>query len=223
MNGLQGKTVHPELGEVPYRLDQVSSNPDRQVDQTIRRMREYAILSALTPTIRQDLEQAFVLGDGDILTGVHRWVKGVMRFREDEDTVSRLDTPEPLETIEVLIPPMDLSAAVNAGISPAEDCDGFAMYVASLLAAAGIRCAFVAVAADPFDPTRYSHVYVAAYPELGMRVPLDASHGEYAGWECPNRFNKRREWPLQTERSTVWPAVIALGLIGGAAFVATRN
>jgi hypothetical protein len=220
--GLHGQTVHPELGQVPFRLDQVSNNPDEQVESTIRRMKDYSILSALTPTIRADLMRAWALGEGDALEGIHRWVKSALRFREDEDTVGLVDTPDGPDTIEVLIPPMDLSAAVNSGIAPAEDCDGYAMYVASLLCAAGIPCAFVAVAADSSDPKRFSHVYTAAYPRPDVRIPIDASHGDAIGWEAPNRFNKRKEWPVNAG-SSFWPSLFALSLLGGAAFVATRN
>jgi hypothetical protein len=74
------------------------------------------------------------------------------------------------------------------------------MYVAALCESAGIPCGFVTVAADPADPSQYSHVYAVAYPkdEFGrrVRVPIDASHGEYAGWEVPDRFNKRKEWMI---------------------------
>jgi len=222
MNGLHGRTVHPELGEVPFRLDQVSNDPNEQVEATIRRMLPYTSLSALTPIIRDHLMKAVYLADGNPFAGSHGWVKSVLRFREDEATLGQLDTPDRAGTIEVLIPPMDLAAAVDAGIAPAEDCDGYAMYVAALLLAANIPCSFVAVAADPTDPERFSHVYVAAYPQPNIRIPIDASHGEYAGWECPNRFNKRKEWPLNASLN-LWPMLFALGLLGGAAYVATRN
>jgi hypothetical protein len=224
MTGLQGRTVHPELGAVPFRLDYVSSIPDQQVEATIPRMRDYALLSALTPVIREQLMKAWAIGDGDFFAGIHRWVKSVLRFREDEDTVEQLDTPDHAETIEVLIPPMDLATAVESGIAPAEDCDGYAMYVASLLCAAGIPCNFVAVAADPADPSRFSHVYVAAYPSPDVRIPMDASHGEFAGWECPNRFGKRKEWPVQASQSfRFWPTMLVLAMLGGATYLAVRN
>ena len=54
----------------------------------------------------------------------------------------------------------------------------------------------------------------------GTRVPVDASHGDYAGWECPNRYGRRIEWPLVQPRHH--PVIIAVLLVA-AAWFATRK
>jgi hypothetical protein len=87
------------------------------------------------------------------------------------------------------------------------------MYAAALLVAAGVSASFVTVAADEADPGRYSHVYVAAYPKGGGRVPLDASHGEYPGWEVESRYGRRREWPVTGgggRELLVWAGMVAV-------------
>jgi hypothetical protein len=97
------------------------------------------------------------------------------------------------------------------------------MYVAALLAAAGIPCAFVTVAADPLDPAHFTHVYVAAYPAPGVRVAMDASHGDYAGWECPNRYGRRVEWPLGESSQGEYVTLGIMLLIAGAVWYAAAR
>jgi hypothetical protein len=218
----QGQTVQPELGGlVHFRVDAVPDDPDGQVRATIPLMRRYAVFSAATDEIRRDLVTASILGSGDILAGIHSFVHSSLEFRPDEATAAALPGIPNVDTmVEVLVPPVDLSRAIAAGRRPAEDCDGFSMYVAALLLAAGIDCAFVTVAADPAEPRNYSHVYVAARPAAGIRVPIDASHGDYAGWECPNRYGRRAEWPLRS--SGIWPSVMIAALLAASAWIALR-
>lgn len=213
-----GTTVHPELGgEIPFRVDSLPEDADGQVEQTIRLMCVYSLASADTPELQRDLTAAAQINPANIVDGIHRFVHSRLRFRQDEDTAAQLQgIPNSDTTIEVLVPPVDLSRAIAAGLQPAEDCDGFSMYVAALLTAAGIPCRFVTVAADPTEPTHYSHVYVAAYPDA-ERTSVDASHGDYAGWECPNRHGKRREWPVKG--GTVH-TFLMVGLIAAAAVFA---
>lgn len=219
-----GVTTHPDLGNVPFRSEMMSDSPDEQVAFTIQRMREYALLSASTPELQEDLAEAMHLGSGNVLVGVHRFVRDNLRFAEDESTVQSLSgyIPDRESTVESLIAPLDLSAAIRSGLWPSEDCDGFSMYVAALLEAAGIRCSFVTVAADHEDVARYSHVYVAAYPQKNVRVAIDASHGHHIGWEVPNRYGKIREWPLRSQNNN-WALIVLAAVIGGAVWLGSRN
>ena len=218
---MTGAAMQPELGGVvPYRLDYVSADPDVQVPFTVNLMRDYSLRSADTPALRADLAEATAGGNGDTIGAVHRFVRSRLRFRNDDETARSVGTPHAGDTVEVLVSPLDLSAALARGFSPAEDCDGFSMYVAALLETAGIPCAFVTVAADPEAPRDFSHVYVAAYPEPDIRVPVDASHGPYAGWECPNRYGRRAEWPLTESRGFPFVPLI---VVAAAALLAIRQ
>ena len=213
-----GSTLQPELGGVvPFRVDTLPDDPDGQVAVTVAMMRAYALASATAQELQRDLETAGRMGNGDLLSGIHSFVRSGLQFRNDEATAFSLpQIPHRDTMVEVLVGPVDLSRAIAQGNRPAEDCDGFSMYVAALLEAAGIDSAFVTVAADPVDPSHYSHVYVVAFPAPDIRVPIDASHGHYAGWECPNRFGKRTEWPLKEQGHPF----LVLGLLAAAALYA---
>lgn len=219
-----GLASHPELGQVPFRSEPMSDWPDDQVAFTIERMRKFAVVSAITPELQRDLRKALELSDGEPLTGIHRFVRQSLRFAEDEDTLASVigEIPDRETTIETLIAPVDLSDAIDAGLTPSEDCDGFATYVAALLETAGIPCAFVTVAADADDKSRFSHVYVVAYPIEGVRIPIDASHGPHVGWEVPNRFGRQREWPLRQTKQW-WKTVALIAVLGGAVWIGTRD
>jgi len=52
-------------------------------------------------------------------------------------------------------------------------------------------------------------------------LPLDASHGEYPGWEVPNQFGKYKEWPVWDRLTflignAVGTLAVALGVWWGA-------
>jgi hypothetical protein len=118
--------------------------------------------------------------------------------------------------VETLVRPVDMRIMDH----PQGDCDDFAMTVRARMLALGIPCDFVTVAVDPDDPERYSHVYAIADCSAGAcgarwtgKVPLDASHGAYPGWECPNPYGKRTEWPgFPLWKIALGAAVIAAGV-----------
>jgi hypothetical protein len=68
---------------------------------------------------------------------------------------------------------------------PEGDCSAFTMLIAALLKCMGVRCELVTVAVDPREPEVFTHIYPRAILEDGQRLPLDASHGDYPGWEVP--------------------------------------
>jgi hypothetical protein len=197
-----GTYDHPALGPVLYSVQVVSDVPDVQVSQVIGIMSGYSAADARSPLFQQDVLMCAALGGGDPISDTWAYINRYtgsrgMRFVQDEVTGAAWDESfrwRPL--VEALIRPVDQAWLSN----PQGDCDDFAMYGASHLIARGVPCAFVTVAADDIDPNMYSHVYLVAYPQTGMyagqRVPMDLSHGHYVGWECPNRFGKRREWPI---------------------------
>jgi hypothetical protein len=66
------------------------------------------------------------------------------------------------------------------------------MLCASMLSTLDVPVEFVTIAADPQDPTRFSHVYCYAVLEDGSLLAMDCSHGTRAGWEAPRAFRRQR-------------------------------
>jgi len=196
---------------VRYSLELASDDPDEQVQQVISTMARYVREDARSIPIRQEAA-ALVSSGGDSLSAVFHHVKHRMRFVRDETLGRPWEEASGIPVAEVLVRPVDMATAGASYNIPAAqgDCDDYVMYAAALLRAMGIETRFVTLAADPQDPSRYSHVYLVAYHQ-DQRIPLDVSHGDYPGWEAPNYYGKRREWGVE-DRS--W---IALAFVLGAA------
>jgi len=192
-------------------------------------MSAYALADSKRPEIQADAQEALALDPTNPIAAVWAYTKRKIIYIPDEaqaNSFSRLITGSARteDVVEVLIRPIDISLMARAGETVREDCDGFSMYAASLLLALGIPCTFCTVAADPFNSDVYSHVYVIAFPEgqESLRTAVDASHGAYAGWECPNRFGKRRDWPLLNPTDTKLGLIVfAVGAF--AAYTIWRN
>ena len=216
---MQGTLVHPSLGPVRYQITEVSDDPDTQVAQTITLMRQYAVEDSGNPTL---LTEVMGTAAGDPIDDTWRYLNrrdGIrsMAFVHDEQTGAPwADLGQWRPVVETLMRPVDQAAISN----PQGDCDDFSMYGAAHLLARGVDCSYCTVAADPNDPSIYSHVYLVAYPTsgryAGQRVPLDLSHGPYPGWETANRFGKRKEWSL-TGCGLDWLAV--LGVVVGTSLI----
>ena len=144
------------LEAVNVAAEVLPDDPDAQVAHTISRMRELALADAGTAFIR-DLARGFPAGERECAEAAFWFVRGLVRFQRDAQLVP--DVPFAPEIIEVLIRPVDLLSMAR----PRGDCDDFCMALAALLVARGIGCSFATVAADPRDPSRYSHVYVVAH------------------------------------------------------------
>lgn len=69
---------------------------------------------------------------------------------------------------------------------PEGDCAIFSECVAAFLQVFGIPYEFVTVKVSRKEPREYSHVYLYAILPDGSRLPLDASHGGYPGWQIPS-------------------------------------
>jgi hypothetical protein len=193
---MQGTAYHPELGELMHwEAFPLSSDPDTQVEQTIRKMRRHVIEDARSVPVRRAAGQIQASGTGDPLSDTFWWVKERVGFRQDEDLAQPVRPYLDGDAVEVLIRPRDLANMRT----PMEDCDGFSSLAPSLLLAQGVPCSFVTVAADKREPGRFSHVYIRCTdPKTGERVALDTSHGEYPGWECTEsgQVTRMKEWPI---------------------------
>ena len=220
---MRGALYHPGFGEVlQYDVREVSTDPDTQVSQVIGMMRDYTRQDASSPEIARDAQAASETGEP--VEDVFNFIRGRSRiaFTQDEDTARPLtgwlDKYKPgSHVVEVLIRPVDMSILCSRNRGKG-DCDDFSMYAAALLRAKGVPARFCTIAADPEQPNVYSHVYVVAYPR-GRRVPLDVSHGPYAGWESPVRY-RIEEWDLA---SAAPERLLWAGLLAGGAYLLYRG
>jgi hypothetical protein len=218
-----GQTVHPSLGHVSYVVQEVSDNPDTQVEQVTSLMKRYALEDSQTPQLQADVSQAMQSADalGDTFEYLKRDGGRGMRFVRDEITASPFagfETCAPggwRPFVEAIIRPELLAQVAD----PHGDCDCFCGYGAAHLICRGVKCSYATVAADANEPGVYSHVYLVAYPKdgpyAGQRVPMDLSHGPYVGWEAANQFGKFREWPVTGSNSVVkWLLAFGVGYFG---------
>jgi len=203
---------HSEFGHtLNYKFDWLPDDPDAQIPVSIRKMIGYMLDDARWPQIQERAQSAVAMGNGDPIAGLWRTIKALLRFSHDSDIAHALQTSDPRipDVVEVFIRPIDQELLIRANGWGMEDCDGFVLYAGCLLMALGIPASLVTVAADPAEPNRFSHVYLAAYPN-GRRLPLDFSHGPEPGWEC-RHLGRIEEWPI--ERTMDRRLVIASMLI----------
>lgn len=174
--------------------EELSDDPNTAVAQTIARMRTYVLADAGGQVMQAAAMEALrEFGAGSPIPAAFWYVKSRMHFVNDINLSGQLrsvagQTGMPL--VEVLIPP---SAVVQYWTG---DCDDYVMLLAALLLTMGVACRFVTVKANASRPDEYSHVYLAAY-QGNERIPLDASHGAYPGWETEKaNSNTVTEWDI---------------------------
>lgn len=210
---MTGQLQHTDFDRpVNYTATVLPDSADGQVAGTIAMMRRYAVEDSKRPEIVQVLNNAMA-ETPDVVEAAYAETQKRMFFQRDEVT----GEPFGNDVVEVLLRPVDVYLLSEDYQVPG-DCDCQAMFLASLLLAGGVPCAFCTVAANPMAPDHFSHVYVVAYPGTDQRIALDASHGKYAGWEVPT-VGRYREWPLTgVEVGAAGSAVsvlLLLLLIGG--------
>jgi hypothetical protein len=76
---------------------------------------------------------------------------------------------------------------------PEGDCAVFTECIAAFLRVMGVGYELVTVAVNPREPSIFGHVYLYALLPDGTRLPLDASHGDYPGWQVPSSHVSRRQ------------------------------
>jgi transglutaminase-like putative cysteine protease len=132
----------------------------------------------------------------DIACAIFHWVRGTIRFVEDESLLYEEFgiQPENLDKELLIVPPVLLSMPVPMG-----DCDDFSLLTASMLLAAGIQPYYVTVAADAAEPRRFSHIYICAYlADEGRYLCLDPGNRLNAippGWEA-EKVTRKAIWPV---------------------------
>lgn len=214
---------HPVLGTVRYTAHALPYSADGQVSGTIDIMRAKVAEDSANPAFVQRAQEIAGMGSqADKVRRVWAHAKNSIKFQRDELTglsASGLGIGgcDPDSIVETIIRPRDMANYIDQGIAIG-DCDDFSMYVAALLTALGIQCAFCTVAASASEPDQFSHVYVASYPD-GERLPVDSSHGDYCGWEV-EPVSRRQEWAVVGLAAWYAGEVMRWMLVAGGAWFA---
>jgi hypothetical protein len=198
---------------------EAEADNDGVTQQTIEQMCRYIRESAGDPYVARAAEQARLqFGSGNASCGdspmwdawgVFWFVKHLVKFRLDDGAL--LQWHGERDQQDLLISP----AVLLRMKEPKEDCDGFSMLTCALLSELGIPAYLITVAADPNDPERWSHVFVAAMVE-GAPMALDTSHGTAPGWMVPDAHIFRLQaWDLDGKKAQLdWKRRKRSGLHG---------
>lgn len=124
------------------------------------------------------------------------FAKHFIKFVQDQEITAKLHGYA--DALEALIEP----AVMIRMVQPEGDCDCFTMFLCALMECQGIAWEIVTLACSRRQPGVWSHVFPRAV--LGkLRMPLDASHGQYPGWSVPARDIQRMAvWDRNGEQVT---------------------
>jgi hypothetical protein len=181
----------------PYRVA-ASSDPDEASAQTIRIMARHVADAANDWLVRESALSAMHQfsgldggldpdDDAALAAAAWWWCKVYVKFTHHEFLIRR--HLGELGHLQGLIAPEILVRMKR----PEGDCAIFSECVAAFLTVIGIPYEFVTVAANPNEPEIFSHVFLYAVMPDGSRLPLDASHGDYPGWQVPSAHVTRRQ------------------------------
>lgn len=131
----------------------------------------------LAVRIVRTVPQYHDLGEVEAL---YNWVKHNIRFTKDPVTKEKL------------YPPQDL-LKIRAG-----DCDDISMLLGAFLLALGYPARLITLAANPSQPSEFSHVYIEAEvpPGSGEWVPMDAARADSEFGVAPPTYFRKRAWSL---------------------------
>lgn len=119
------------------------------------------------------------------------WCKHFVRFVHHE-TLIEIWLGE-IGQLQLLIPP-DFLVRLRELVG---DCAVYSMLICAMLRCQGIDYELVTVATMPEEPAIFNHVYPRAVLG-GGRLALDASHGDYPGWQVPsNNVFRLQAWNAQ--------------------------
>jgi hypothetical protein len=178
------------------------SNPDRATAQTIARMAQLTAESIGTPRLHNFARKSAhtwrggpaykgraINWEDDKQLACSEWygVHSSMKFVEHSAQIRTLLNET--DQLQLLISP-DLLLTKRR---PAGDCAVYTPLICAALGTLGIHYEFVTLACDPREPDLYTHVYARAVLRDGSRLPLDASHGKYPGWEVPREHQIRKQ------------------------------
>ena len=176
MNQVQISETQADLG-----------NTERSTEQTVSEMCKHIRDCLKDPAIRFTALDAVSSLDGmrptrqQVVEYIWRWCKTNIEFVPDEVQLFTLLGRR--DELELLISP---SVMVRMKEKKG-DCDCFVMTACALLLSLGVPALIKTFKCDRDEPWRWSHVCAAAVLEDGSICPVDASHGDYAGWQVPAR------------------------------------
>ncbi len=154
---------------------------EKSTAQTVREMGRHVQSALHDPAVYGIAARCLGADRQAAASNVWRWLKNNVQFVSDEDQLQA--TMGRGDELELLIAP---SVLVRADVK-AGDCDDFTMLACAMLSCLGVPCVIKTFKCDSREPWRWSHVCAGAVLEDGSIFPLDASHGDYAGWEVPAR------------------------------------
>lgn len=167
-----------------------SSETEASTRETVVQMCGHIRAAANDPYIQQLAGQAYqmyagrgaLIAPGDSIAAAAAaawwWCKEHMRFVPDEVQLGQLLGKQAQD---FLIAP---GVMARSG-SKKGDCDCFTMMLLSLLTCLGVPWKICTIKCQREMPWRWSHVYSCVTLDSGARLPLDASHGKFPGWEVP--------------------------------------
>jgi hypothetical protein len=178
------------------------TNPDRATAQTIARMAQLTSESIGTPRLHSFARSSAQRWRGgpvykgravnwederQLSCSIWYGTNSSMKFVEHSAQIRALLNEQ--DQLQLLISP-DLLLTKRR---PAGDCAVYTPLVCAALGTLGIHYEFVTLACDPRDPDLFTHVYARAVLRDSHRLPLDASHGKFPGWEVPREHQIRKQ------------------------------
>jgi len=184
----------PQFWRQPFRVP-AAADPEQLTTQTIHIMCGHIRNAAQDPLVQETAGRAVqqfagLSGSTDaaaIAGAAWWWCKLFVKFVHHEliarRRIGEAGHPQSLIAPEVLVRMK----------KPEGDCAIFSECMAAFLSVFGVPWELVTVAVNPREPDIFSHVYLYAVLEDGTRLPLDASHGKYPGWQVPSVDVFRRQ------------------------------
>jgi len=180
-------------------------NTDEATAQTVRFMCDLVKHSLSDPIIQQAWRDAWrffhAVAFEDEATCCWWYARYLIKFVHHQELLR--DWLFKFDELQLLISP----EALLKMQWPKGDCAVFTTLIEAMLTLRGIPWETVTVAVNPQYPALYTHVYPQAIRPDGTRLPLDASHGKFPGWEAPPErvIKKKYGTPMATKsREEIW-------------------
>ena len=186
----------PQWWKQPERYD-LTGDPDSDTAKTVQIMCGQIRKAGSDPLVKEAAARAVQQFGGDRATpdltaaavaqAAWYWCKTYIKFVHHEFLLRRYLGES--DHLQGLISPDALVRMSN----PQGDCAIFTECVCAFLSVFGVPYEIVTVAVNPQEPDIFSHVFAYAVLDDGRRLPLDASHGLYPGWQVPSSDVSRRQ------------------------------
>jgi len=194
------------LRQNPGFLQADLQDSDKATAQTVKYMAELVKHSLGDPVVGRAWQDAWhrlhAIAFDDEPQVAWWYAKYLLKFVHHQELLR--DWLFKLDELQLLISPEALLKLQ----SPKGDCAIYTTLIQALLSYRGIPWETVTVAVSPMAPDLYTHVYPQAILADGSRLPLDASHGKYPGWEAPPERVFKKKCGTRTETKSLPSEVI---------------